>query len=115
MWAVVAQATTAGRLLTGDEWARDLHRGGAGVLVGVTIAGGATALIRLRDRRGGRRYGLTLLGAGIAMYVEFQLGTAAADGKDTIWLHLPVGVALVVLLAHAMQLARRVGDPPSVR
>jgi hypothetical protein len=110
-WAVVFQALTAGRILTGDDWARDVHRTAAGLLVIVAAGGGVVALVRLRDGARGRRFGLTLLAIGVGLIVQHGLGTAAADGKDTLWIHVPLGVALVALLAHASQFARRVGSP----
>jgi hypothetical protein len=111
MWAVFLQAVTAGRILEGDEWARDVHRIAAGLLVLVAVAGGVVALVRLRGRARGRRFGLMLVAIGVGLFVQYSLGTAAADGEDTLWIHVPLGVALVGLLAHASQSARRVGRP----
>lgn len=110
-WAVFLQAVTAGRILTGDEWARDVHRTAAGLLFLVAVGGGVVALVRLRDRAGGRRFGLMLIAIGVGLLVEHGLGTAAADGEDTLWIHVPLGVALVGLLVQASQFARRVGGP----
>ena len=42
-WAVFLQAVTAGRILTGDEWARDAHRIAAGLLFVVAVVGGLVA------------------------------------------------------------------------
>jgi hypothetical protein len=111
MWAVFLQAVTAGRIFSGDEWARDLHRTAAGLLLLVAVGGGIVALVRLRGRTGGRRFGLMLVAIGVCLFVQHGLGTAAADGEDTLWIHVPLGVALVGLLAHTSQLARRVGGP----
>lgn len=110
-WAVFLQAVTAGRVLTGDDWARDVHRTTAGVLFLVAVGGGVVALVRLRDRARGRQFGLVLLAIGVGLFAEHGLGTAAADGEDTLWIHVPLGVALVALLAQATNLARRVGGP----
>ena len=46
-----------------------------------------------------------------ACFVQHGLGTAAADGEDTLWIHVPLGAALVGLLAHVSHVARRVGGP----
>ncbi len=98
-WAVFLQAVTAGRILTGDEWARDVHRIAAGLLLIVAVVGGLVALARLRDHAGGRRFGLLLVVMGVGLLVQHRLGTAAADGQDTLWIHVPLGV--VVLLGGA--------------
>jgi hypothetical protein len=110
-WAVFLQAVTAGRILTGDEWARDVHRTAAGLLFLVAVGGGVVALVRLRDRARGRQFGLVLVAIGVGLFAEHGLGTAAADGEDTLWIHVPLGVALVGLLAQATHVARRVGGP----
>jgi hypothetical protein len=110
-WAVFLQAVTAGRILTGDEWARDAHRIAAGLLFVVAVVGGLVALVRLRDCAGGRRFGLLLVVMGVALFVQHGLGTAAADGEDTLWIHVPLGVALVGLMMRVDMLARRLGGP----
>jgi hypothetical protein len=110
-WAVFLQAVTAGRILTGDEWARDAHRTAAGLLFLVAVGGGVVALVRLRDRARGRRFALMLVAIGVGLLVEHRLGTAAADGEDTLWIHVPLGAALIGLLVQLSQLARRVGGP----
>jgi hypothetical protein len=110
-WAVFLQAVTAGRILTGDEWALDVHRTAAGLLVVAAVGGGVVALVRLRGRAGGRRLGLMLVAIGVGLLVQHSLGTAAADGEDTLWIHVPLGVALVGLLAQGTHFARRVGGP----
>jgi hypothetical protein len=111
MWVVFLQAVTAGRILRGDGWARDVHRTAAGVLVLAALGGGVVALVRLRDRARGRRFGLMLVVIGVALLVQHGLGTAAADGDDTLWIHIPLGVALVSAMAQANLIARRLGGP----
>jgi hypothetical protein len=111
MGAVFLQAVTAGRILTGDAWARDVHRTAAGLLFLVAVGGGGVALVRLRDRAGGRRFGLMLVAIGVGLLVEHGLGTAAADGEDTLWIHIPLGVALVALMVRLDMFARRLGSP----
>jgi hypothetical protein len=110
-WAVFLQAVTAGRIFAGDDWARDAHRTVAGLLVLVAVGGGAVALVRLRGRAGGRRFGLALVAIGVGLMVQHNLGTAAAEGEDTLWLHVPLGVALVGLLARVGHVARSIGEP----
>jgi hypothetical protein len=109
--AVFFQAVTAGRILTGDDWARDVHRTAAGLVLVAATVGGLVALVRLRDRAGGRRFGLMLVAMGVGLFVEHGLGTAAADGEDTLWIHIPLGVALVALMMRLDVIARRLGGP----
>jgi hypothetical protein len=110
-WAVFLQAVTAGRILTGDEWARDAHRLVAGLLFIAAVVGGLVALVRLRDRAGGRRFAVLLVAMGVGLFVQHGLGSAAADGEDTLWIHVPLGVALVGLMMRVEMLARRLGGP----
>lgn len=109
-WAVFLQAVTAGRILAGDDWARDAHRIAAGLLFIAALAGGLVALVRLRDRAGGRRLGWLLVAMGAALAVQHRLGTAAADGGDTLWIHVPLGVALLALMIRVDMVARRLGE-----
>jgi hypothetical protein len=108
-WAVFLQAVTAGRILSGDEWALDVHLAAAGLLVLVSLGGGLVALARLRHRAGGRRFAVALIAMSVGLLVQHGLGSAAADGEDTMWIHLPLGVALVGLMVKVGMLARRVG------
>jgi hypothetical protein len=110
-WAVFLQAVTAGRILTGDDWARDVHRTSAGLLVMAAVVGGLVALVRLSDRAGGRRFGFMLVATGVGLFVQYGLGTAAAHGDDTLWLHVPLGVAFVALMMPLNMQARRLGAP----
>ena len=61
MWAIFLQSVTAGRMLSGDDWARTTHRATAGLVILVVLAAGLGALAVLRDRNGGRRLALVLL------------------------------------------------------
>jgi hypothetical protein len=109
--AVFLQAVTAGRILTGDEWARDVHRTVGAILFLVAVGGGAVALVRLRGRTGSRRFGLMLVAIGVVLFVQHRLGTAATDGDNTLWIHVPLGVALLGLLVETIHLACGVGRP----
>lgn len=112
-WAIFLQAVTAGRLMSGDGWARDAHRLGAEVLFLATLAAGVAAAVRLRAVDGGGRLALLLVGSAVALFVQHGLGTAAADGEDTLWIHVPLGVAIVGLAARTTLQARRLGTVPS--
>ena len=107
MWAIFLQSVTAGRILSGDDWARTTHRTIAGLLFLVILAAGLAALAVLRERSGGRRLAVVLVALAVCLFVQHGLGTAAADGEDTLWLHIPFGVAIIAFAAKANMLARR--------
>lgn len=114
-WALLLQAATGGRMLTGDGWARDAHRAVAGLLVAAAVVGAVVALVRLRGRPGGRRFGLTLAAVGVGLLAQYRLGAASADGEDTLWAHVPLGVALVALMVRLDQAARRMAATTAAR
>jgi heme A synthase len=105
--AILFQAVTAGRILSGDEWARTTHRAIAGLVSLAILAAGLAALAVLRVRPGGRRLAIVLVVLALCLLVQYLLGTAAADGKDTLWLHIPVGVAIFAFALRSNQLAQR--------
>jgi cytochrome bd-type quinol oxidase subunit 1 len=107
LWVIFLQSVTAGRIFSGDDWARTAHRTIAEVLVLVTLVAGLAALAVLRERTGGRRLAVVLVALAVCLLVQHRLGTAAADGEDTLWLHVPFGVAIVAFAARASMLARR--------
>ena len=109
-WAVFLQAVTAGRILTGDEmgatstapppaccssWRWGAASSPSSACVTVPVAGSSAWCSSP---------------SASACSCQPRLGTAAADGEDTLWIHVPLGVALVGLLAHATHVARRVGS-----
>lgn len=107
VWAIFLQSVTAGRIFSGDDWARTAHRTTAGLLFLVILAAGLAALAVLRERTGGRRFAVVLVALAVCLFVQHGLGTAAADGEDTLWLHVPFGVAIIGFAAQANMLARR--------
>jgi hypothetical protein len=112
MWAIFLQSVTAGRILSGDDWARTTHRTTAVLLFLVILAGGLAALAVLRERTGGRRMAIVLVALAVCLFVQHRLGAAAADGEDTLWLHIPFGVAIFAFAAQANMLARRLEPAP---
>jgi hypothetical protein len=107
LWAIFLQSVTAGRILSGDDWARTAHRATGHLSSLIILAAGLAALALLRQRNGGRRFAVVLVALAVCLLVEAQLGTAAADGEDTLWLHIPFGVAIVAFAARASMLARQ--------
>jgi heme A synthase len=105
MLAIFSQAITAGLLLRGDGWAQTFHRTAAGVLVAATFVAGVVALATLRDERRGRRMGILLVVLAIGLVVQYALGAAAVDGKDVLWIHVPLGVGLIGLMDKVQLLA----------
>jgi hypothetical protein len=98
MLAIFSQAITAGLLLRGDGWAQTVHRTAAGILVAATFVAGLVALVTLRDESRGRRMGTLLVVLAVGLVVQYALGAAAVDGKDVLWIHIPLGVGLIGLM-----------------
>ena len=109
--AIFLQSVTAGRIVAGDDWARTAHRASGALSFLVILAAGLVALTVLRRRDGGRRLGGVLIGLAVSLFVQQRLGTAAADGEDTLWLHIPFGVAIIGFATYANVLARRLASP----
>lgn len=113
LWVIFLQSVTAGRIFSGDDWARTAHRTTAELLILVTLAVGLAALALLRERTAGRRMAVVLVALAVCLLVQHRLGTTAADGEDTLWLHVPFGVAIVAFAARANMLARRLASGAS--
>lgn len=107
--AVFTEAVFAGAMLSGAAWARAAHRLGALGLVGAAVAVGLIAVVTLRRIAHGLKLGLTLLALSAALLVQMVLGTASAHGANLLWLHVPLGVALVGLAGQAAASARGLG------
>jgi hypothetical protein len=108
--AVFGEAVLAGAMLSGAGWARPAHGLTAAVLLAATFAAGLLALITLRAAVHGRRFALTLLGLAASLLVQAALGVLTARGANLLWLHVPIGVALVGFAAQAVAVARRLGE-----
>jgi hypothetical protein len=115
MAVVFIEAVFAGAMLSGAPWARAAHRLTAMVLTGSTLLAAVAALIALRRRPGGLPLGLTLLGMAATLFAQAALGAMTAKGANLLWLHVPLGVALVGLAGQALAGARRLGEPAASR
>lgn len=113
MAVLFLQSVTAGRIFAGDDWARTAHRAAGGMSMVVVLGAGIVALVAASGAADRRRLGLTLIGLAVCLYLQFHLGAASADGEDTLWLHIPTGVAMFGLSAHAALVARRLNPIPS--
>jgi heme A synthase len=105
MLAIFSQAITAGLLLRGDGWAQTFHRSVAGVLVAATFLAGIVALATLRAEARGRRMGTLLVVIAVGLVAQYATGTAATEGTDVLWIHVPLGVGLIGLMDHVQLLA----------
>jgi hypothetical protein len=107
--AVFIEAVFAGAMLSGVGWARAAHRASALVLIAGALAASVVCLFTARRRPHGLRLGLTLLALAATLLAQAALGAATAHGANLLWLHVPIGVALVGLAGQAVAAARRLG------
>jgi hypothetical protein len=107
--AVFLQPLFAGLMVRGHEWANAAHENTAIGLVAVAVIATLVAAVTLRRRADGRAVVVALLTVAVLLVVQTALGETAADGKDVLWLHFPLGVALVGAGARLVRAARRLG------
>jgi len=107
--AIFIEAVFAGAMLSGAGWARKAHAAGALALIVATLAAGFISTVTLRRIPHGLRLGLTLIALAAVVFVQTALGRAAAHGANLLWLHVPLGVALLGFAAQAVASARRLG------
>ncbi len=117
-WRVIAaliaaaffmEAVFAGAMLSGVGWARKAHAASAAILIVSTFAAGLVCAVTLRRVPYGLRFGLTLLSLAAVALVQAVLGALSGKGANLIWIHLPLGVALVALAGQTVVGARRLG------
>ncbi|HVN01312.1 MAG TPA: hypothetical protein VMT68_13970 [Caulobacteraceae bacterium] len=108
--AAFIEAVFAGAMLSGAAWARAAHGTGALLLIASTTVAGLVAVLTLRHVARGPRLGLILLSLAAAIFVQAALGAISAHGANLLWLHVPLGVALVGLAGQAVAIARRLGE-----
>jgi CHASE2 domain-containing sensor protein len=106
---IFIQAVLAGAMLSGVGWARPAHALAAAVLTASTIAAGLVAVVVLRRTPHGPKLALTLLGLAAAVFLQAAVGRLSAHGANLLWLHVPLGVALVGFAAQAAAAVRRLG------
>lgn len=107
--AIFAQAVFAGLMLSGVEWGRTAHSAGAVVLIAATFAAGLAAVITLRRVAHGLKFGFTLLLLAVVISLQTAVGKSMVEGANLMWLHIPLGVALVGFATQAVAGARRLG------
>lgn len=106
--AVFSQSIFAGFLLSGDEWGRTAHGFMALGLVATTLVVGIAAAITLRHAPQGRRLAAWLFALAVCLAIQTVVGRRSAEGEDLLWLHVPLGVALVGLTLQPVRVARRI-------
>jgi hypothetical protein len=107
--AAFTEAVFAGAMLSGVGWARTAHTVNAAVLIASTLAAAVVSIVTLRRIPHGLKFGLTLLSLTAAVFLQAALGVLSAKGANLLWLHVPLGVALVGFAAQAAAGARRLG------
>jgi hypothetical protein len=107
--AIFTQAIFAGLMLSGVDWGRTAHSVNAAVLIAATLSAGLAALITLRRITHGPKLALTLIALAVVIFFEAAVGTLSAKGANLMWVHVPLGVALVGFAAQAAAGARRLG------
>lgn len=110
--ATFTEAVFAGAMLSGAGWARTAHLANAVVLIASSIAAGLGALVTLRRISYGPKLGLTLLSLAAVLFIQTAVGKSVAGGTNLLWLHVPLGVALVGFAMQAVAGARRLGRDP---
>jgi hypothetical protein len=107
--AIFIEAVFAGAILSGVGWAREAHRADATLLIAATTIAGLVAVVTLRGISHGQKLGLTLLSLAALVFVQAALGSLSAKGINLLWVHVPLGVALVGFAGQAAAGARRLG------
>jgi hypothetical protein len=108
---IFAQAAFAGAMLSGESWASSAHAGTATLLAAAALLAGLAAAATLRRVRHGLAFAAALLALAALVVVQTVLGKWSANGANLMWLHVPLGVALVGLAVQALRGAGRLGVP----
>ncbi|MEQ8268054.1 MAG: hypothetical protein RH982_12725 [Parvibaculum sp.] len=107
--AIFIEAVFAGAMLSGAGWARTAHTVNAVMLMASTITAGLVSVVALRHVPYGRKFGLILVSLAAAVFLQTALGILSARGANLMWVHVPLGVALVWLAAQAAAGVRKLG------
>ena len=108
--AIFAEAAFAGAMLSGVGWGHALHRATAGVLIASALLAGLIAMVRLRRVANGMRLASSLAALAVALCLQAALGGISAHGTNLMWLHVPLGVALVGIAMQCATRARTLGE-----
>jgi hypothetical protein len=108
--AIFAQAVFAGVMLSGLDWGRAAHSMTAVALIASTLTAGLASAVTLRRISRGPRLAVTLLSLAAVIFLQTAVGKFAADGANLMWLHVPLGVALLGFAGQAAVGARKLGE-----
>jgi hypothetical protein len=107
--AVFAQAVFAGLMLSGIEWGYAAHEVNAVALIATALLAGLVSIGTLHRIVNGPKLALTLLALALLIFLQTAIGKSSAAGANLMWLHIPLGVALVGVAARAVAVARSLG------
>jgi hypothetical protein len=113
MILIFLQSVFAGLLLSGEGWGRTAHRLTAYGLVAATLLAGVAAAATLGRAPAGPRLATMLIALGLALAAQMVVGIMSANGERLLWLHVPLGVALVGFAAETVSATRQLGRSPS--
>lgn len=106
--AVFTQSIFAGVLLSGEGWGRTAHGITALALVAVTLIAGIAAALTVRGTGGdASRLTVLLFALAVILFAQAAIGRLSAEGQNLLWLHVPLGVALVGLTVQPARIAGR--------
>lgn len=108
--AIFSEAVFAGVMLSGADWGRTAHLLNAVLLIASTLIAGLVAVVTLRRIPHGPKLGLTLVSLAVVIFLQTAVGRSSAKGANLMWVHVPLGVALVGFAAQAATGARRLGE-----
>ncbi|MET0183268.1 MAG: hypothetical protein ABW199_10315 [Caulobacterales bacterium] len=107
--AIFIEAVFAGAMLSGAGWARAAHSATAAILIASTISSGLVCVITLRRIPHGLKLGLALLSLAVVLLLQAAIGALNAKGANLLWVHVPLGVALIGFAVRITARARRLG------
>ena len=106
---LVIEAAFAGAILSGADWARRAHVVNAVILIASTALAGLAAIPTLRRISQGLKLGSALLSLAAVIGLQLAVGKLSAEGANLMWVHAPLGSALVGFAVLTAIHARRLG------
>ncbi|MEQ1784866.1 MAG: hypothetical protein ABMA14_26255 [Hyphomonadaceae bacterium] len=106
---LVIEAGFAGAILSGADWARRAHVVNAVILIASTALAGLAAIPTLRRISQGLKLGSALLSLAAVIGLQLAVGKLSAEGANLMWVHAPLGSALVGFAVLTAIHARRLG------